>query len=441
MMMETGWQRAVPRACLTRSTVVLAVLAIIAVMLLPSVSAEQPGVPTGLPSLLASASTELSLSSAATKVVSQELTSAHAQYDGKFGYSVAISGSTVVVGAPFEKDGVGHAYLINITTGLVKTLNTPPAKPGGYQDGGLFGFSVAASGSTVVVGAPFDAAAGRGSTAGRAFTFSAGTGDLISTLVSPNAQGGGDFGWSVAISGTTVVVGAPGETVSGEYGAGHAYAFSAATGHLISTLTSPNAQGGGNFGFSAAISGTTVLVGAPFENASGDSEAGHAYTFKAATGSLISTLTSPNAQNYGWFGYSVGVSRTTVVVGAPYENASGEIRGGHAYTFNAATGDLISTLTSPHVQFFGTFGYAVGASDTTVVVGALYENVPRAVEAGYAYTFNAATGSQISTLISPNAQAYGNFGYGVAVSGTTVVVGAPFEKASGHFEAGHAYVF
>ena len=302
--------------------------------------------------------------------------------------------------------------------------------------GGFFGNSVAISGTTVVVGAPGETASGD-SFAGHAYIISTKTG-LVSVLTSPNPQFSGWFGFSVAISGTTAVVGAPYETASGENAAGHAYTFNATTGDPISTLTSPNVQALGYFGMSVAISGTTVVVGAWGENVSGESDAGHAYTFSATTGDLISTLTSPNAIAGGLFGNAVAISGTTVVVGAPGETG---IHAGHAYTFSATTGDLILTLTSPNAQDGGGFGWSVAMSGTTVVVGAPYETASGMCDAGHAYTFSATSGGLISTLTSPNAQTDGDFGISVAISGTTVVVGAWGETASGQSGSGHAYIF
>src|SRR5208337_1975303 len=56
-------------------------------------------------------------------------------------------------------------------------------------------------------------------------------------LTSPNAQGGGGFGDSVAIGGTTVVVGAPGETVSGHANAGHVYVWPTFEPVYVATFT------------------------------------------------------------------------------------------------------------------------------------------------------------------------------------------------------------
>jgi hypothetical protein len=280
-----------------------------------------------------------------------------------------------------------------------------------------------------------------GEGAGHVYVFNAMTGALIHTLTSPNPQFLGSFGISVAISGSTVVVGADNENASGYEYAGHVYIFKATSGALIHTLTSPNARTVGQFGFSVAISGTTAVIGATGENVSGKVGAGHAYVFKTTSGALISTLTSPNAQYEGRFGWSVAINDARVVVGALLETVSGNIGAGHVYVFRATTGALISTLTSPNAQTNGYFGGSVGVSGTKVVVGALTEDASGIASAGHAYVFKAASGTLISTLTSPNGQIDGNFGSSVAISGTTVMVGADFETASGHSEAGHAYVF
>src|SRR5881396_2849689 len=256
--------------------------------------------------------------------------------------------------------------------------------------------------------------------------------DNTITLTSPNAQTGGAFGSSVAVNegDPIVVVGAFDESAGtpAQPFAGHAYVLDTTTG-LITTLTSPNAQTDGEFGFSVAVSGTTVVVGAPGESAGtpAQTQAGNAYVFDATDGSLITTLTSPNAQTDGVFGSSVGVSGTTVVVGAPDESAGtpAQLDAGNAYVFDATDGSLITTLTSPNVQTGGDFGSSVAVSGTTVVVGAPLESAgtPAQPLAGHAYVFDASTGFLTpTTLTSPNAQTDGFFGSSVAVNETTPIV-------------------
>ena len=372
------------------------------------------------------------------------LTSPNAQNFGWFGSSVAINENDpiVVVGASLENANAvpkaGHAYVLDTTTGLITTLTSPTPQSTVFDRG--FGFSVSISGTTVVVGAPEETANAL-SGAGHAYVFDATTGSLITTLTSPNAQMNGEFGFSVSISGTTVVVGATFETANAQSFAGHAYVFDATDGSLITTLTSPTPQSPGNFGSSVSISGTTVVVGARIETANALFGAGHAYVFDATTGSLITTLTSPNAQISGMFGDSVSISGTTVVVGAPDETANALPFAGHAYVFDASTGSPIASLTSPSAQGGGLFGISVSVGCTSVVVGASEETANGQQVAGHAYSFDATAGFLATTLTSPNVQVGGEFGTSVAVSGRTVVVGALFETGSGFTQAGHAYIF
>jgi hypothetical protein len=142
----------------------------------------------------------------------------------------------------------------------------------------MFGTSVAAIGNTVVVGAP-GYGLSQQSSAGYAYLFDARSGLFIGTVTSPNASPAGEFGYSIAARGNILVVGAPGETVNGRFGAGHAYAFNMDTSTLISVMASPNPQFGGVFGLSVATSSNIVAVGAPQETVNGDAYAGRTYTF------------------------------------------------------------------------------------------------------------------------------------------------------------------
>jgi len=253
----------------------------------------------------------------------------------------------------------------------------------------------------------------------------------IVTLASPNPQFNGEFGYSVAISGNVVVVGAPEENVSGYTQAGSAYVFNAQTGSLVAKLVDPNSQYYGEFGYFVAIIGNDVVVG-------GD---GNAYTFNAQTCTLIAIQQSPNLQDSEVAGYSVATSGNVVVVGAPFANVSSDGYAGDANISNAATGALIATLRSPNLQYFGYFGESVATSGNFVVASAPGETVGGNSSAGRAYAFNAQTGALVTTLASADPQYNGNFGLSVAISGSVTVVGAPGETVDGEAYAGRAYIF
>lgn len=368
------------------------------------------------------------------------LKSPEPQEGGWFGLNVGISGGLSIVGAPFETvEGnslAGDVYVYNSTTGAyLRTLTSPYPQPSGD-----FGFCIFLSGELAIVGAPGESSNGYVG-AGNAYIFDVETGSLVQSLTSPNAQDSGGFGGAVAISGNLAIVGAYNENVGGHDGAGRAYVFEASTGALVDTLSSPNSQALGSFGTSVAISGNLAVVGAVGETVQKDSAAGRAYVFRAKTGRLVQTLTSPNAQDNGWFGTSVDIMGNNSIVSAPLETADGYSQAGHAYLFNPYTGALIESLTSPNAQTGGLFGVYVATNGNVAVVGANGETADGLKEAGNAYLFNANTGALIKTLNSPKAQTDGLFGEAVAIDGGLTIIGAPTEKADGHPQAGHAYIF
>ena len=95
---------------------------------------------------------------------------------------------------------------------------------------------------------------------GAAYVFDATTGNLLFTLANPHPVPGDRFGSSVAISGNTIIVGTPDYYVAKQY-VGAVYIFDASTGNLILTLANPTPTYGDQFGCSVAIAGSTVVVG------------------------------------------------------------------------------------------------------------------------------------------------------------------------------------
>lgn len=369
------------------------------------------------------------------------LSSPHSQLDGAFGTSVAVSGGIVAVGSYQENasgfTAAGVAYLFSLKGGhLLKTLSSPNP-----QASARFGWSVAIGGGVVVVGAPSETVSGVAD-AGRAYVFST-TGSLLATLVSPGLTNGGVFGSAVGVSGSRIIVGAPFESIPGHTAVGHAYLFKK-TGALIAQLTSPLAEFFENdnfslFGSAVAISGQNAIVGACQEDAPGFSGAGHAYVFRSSTGVLEQILTSPAPQAGGCFGSSVAVHGQTVIVGAQFENVGSFSESGHAYGFRASTGQLTAVFTAPSQANQSYFGASVAVSRAGVLVGAPDAPHESVVEAGQAYTFTLG-GSLMSAFVSPSPQGVGTFGASVAASGAILVVGAPGEEAGGYSGAGQVYV-
>jgi len=201
----------------------------------------------------------------------------------QFGYSVAGVGTNALIGAPTKTVGglanVGQAYLFNANTGaLLQTYNKPNPAVGDF-----FGFSVAGVGANALIGAYGD---DTGATdAGSAYLFDDTTGTLLRTFNNPNPAPGDFFGRSVAAVGTDVLIGVP-SADTGATDAGAAYLFNGATGALLQTFNNPNGVGGqGNeFGWSVAVAGSNVVIGSHLDSKAAPT-AGAGYLFDT-TGNL-----------------------------------------------------------------------------------------------------------------------------------------------------------
>jgi hypothetical protein len=240
-----------------------------------------------------------------------------------FGFRVAISGTTAIVGAFGHASIAGRAYVFTKTaTGWKQVAELEGSDTAALDD---FGSSVAISGTTAVVGAD-----GYGNSAGRAYVFTkTATGwKQVAELKGSDTAALDDFGISVAISGTTAVVGADGYGNS----AGRAYVFTkTATGwRQTAELKGSDTASLNGFGVSVAISGTTAVVSATTYGHA--SVIGRAYLFtKTATGWRQTAELKASHTGLWKFVDSVAISGTTVMVGAP----SDANLAGRAYVFEA----------------------------------------------------------------------------------------------------------
>ena len=181
-----------------------------------------------------------------------------------------------------------------------------------------FGFSVAISGARVVVGAPFDIVSDLSAGTAYVYDLSSATPTVpVATLNNPDAEGSDQFGSSVAISETRVIVGAFADD-TGAGNAGSAYVYDLPQQRPVATLNNPGPAASDQFGFSVAVSGSRVVVGA-YQDDAGETNAGSAYVYDLSSGSPTvptATLNNPAPAAHDFFGNSVAISGTRVVVGA-----------------------------------------------------------------------------------------------------------------------------
>ena len=150
-------------------------------------------------------------------------------------------------------------------------------------------------------------------------------------LVPTDGASGDIFGYDVAISGDTALIGSPYDDDMGSY-SGSVYVFirqDDGTGQEVQKLTPADGETYDNFGRSVAISGDTAVIGAMGDDDKGFNS-GSGYVYTKIDGKWIGNgkIVPENGEAYDWFGYSVAISGSTALFGAP---RAGEENGGSAY--------------------------------------------------------------------------------------------------------------
>jgi trimeric autotransporter adhesin len=289
------------------------------------------------------------------------------------------------------------------------------------------------------------------------------------------------FGSAMAVEGDTMVVSAPGESSSSStvntglsnnsaISAGAVYVFVRSGGIWTQQayLKAKNAESGDEFGNSVALSGDTLVVGAPLEDSgstgvNGESSnntagaAGAAYVFVRSGNSWTQQayLKASNTEGDDRFGERVAISGNTIVVGARGESSNSGINGdednnalpgaGAAYVFvrTGSTWKQQAYLKASNPGNSDFFGTDVGVSGNTIAVGARNEasnatgvngnqadNTAGAAGAVYVFVRTGSTWSQQAYIKASNTAASDTFGAALSLSGDALLVGANGEDSN-----------
>ncbi len=424
----------------------------------------------------------------------------------QFGENIALSGDTLVVGVPGESsdatgidgdqtnndaDQSGAVYVFRRTGGT--WAQEAYIKASNAEANDEFGYSVAISGDTLVVGAwkedsnatgvGGDQSSSGADAAGAAYVFvrTGTTWTQEAYLKASNTARFYRFGGSVAISGDTVAVGSPresgastgvgGDPSPGSSSSGAVYVFkrTGTTWAQEAYVKASNTGSSDHFGTCLALSGDTLAVGAPDEmsNATGidgdesdDSlaAAGAVYVFER-TGTAWAQeayVKASNTEAQDTFASSVALSGDTLAVGAwrDSSNATG-IDGDQSNNDTAASGAVYvfertgtawahqAYVTASNTAFNAALGHSVALVGDLLVAGAWGEpsnatgvngdqTDTSAQDSGAVYVFRrtGTTWAQEAYVKASNTEGTDQFGIGVALSGETVVVGANQEESN-----------
>ena len=416
-----------------------------------------------------------------------------------FAASVAISDDTIVIGAQNESSsatgvngdqfadtagaaGAAYVFVRNGSTwsqqAYLKASNTDPIDHFGYQVAVLDDtIAVAAiSEDSLATGVNGDQGDNDALSSGAVYVFTR-TGTTWSQqayVKASNTEQGDEFGFTVALSGQTLVVAADDEDsaalgVNGNQldntalGAGAIYVFvrSGTTWSQQAYIKASNTETADRFGWSASISGDTLAVGAIGEDSKvtgingnqGDNQAvqsGAAYVFvrSGTTWSQQAYIKASNTGAQDGFGFALGLSGESLVVGAQGEdsNATGingsqnnnsEASAGAAYLFRrtGTTWAQFAYIKASNTQNADVFGIAVGLDGDLLVVGAQGE-ASNASGINGTQTNNQAGNAGAAYAFDLDLDAWGDLGSGLAG-----VAGVPSLTGTGPMSAGSSNQF
>jgi hypothetical protein len=398
-----------------------------------------------------------------TKLVASDRASAD-----QFGYWVDIDGTYAVSGAVFEDPGgqsnAGAAYVYSRNTSGVwsqrKKLTAPTPAAGDY-----FGRSVAIDGTLIAVGARgYD---GTYVDEGRVFIYRYSLTPfpdwiLETEITSPLLRAGDNFGYSVALEGSTLVVGAYGDDSGSANNSGAAYVFTRsydprtqiATWTEAAKLKATSPVAGDQFGLSVALSPDEqrILVGSPRDDEIAAPDSGAAYVFGDSGSGWAQThkFTKSSSRAGDQFGYAVALSNTRALIGAPlWDGSLGSTSNqGAAYAFYKhpiAGWNSGNTLTAPVSPAAGDrLGWTVALdnANNVAVAGAYSHNTP-AADAGSAFIWQFdGVIWQFWQQVNAGDYATGDqFGWRIGLSASDAIIGARYEDPGGLADAGAAYVY
>ncbi len=374
------------------------------------------------------------------------------QYEN-FGTSFALSGNTALIGVPHATVGTnqlqGAVYVFSDENGTWTQTQKLTASDGASGDN--FGISIALDGDTAIIGA-YDATVGNvpnlSQGAAYVFTESGGTWTQKQKLTASDGSPYAGFGLTVALDGTTAIVGAYSQTVGRNVYQGAAYVFNYANGGWTQTqeLTASDGATFDNFSNSLAFVGSTALIGASNAAVGSNGYQGKVYVFTNAGGGTwdqAQILTAADGAAQQRFGNAVALDGTTALIGDSGATVGGNVYQGSVYVFADDNG--IWTQTQELAASDGTasdgFGFSVALDGDTALIGAANAAIGSNNLQGAAYLFADFGGSwtQTAKLIATDGAAGDGFGDWVALDGTNALIGAYNATIGGNFAQGAAY--
>ncbi len=372
-------------------------------------------------------------------------------HDGKaedsFGYSVAIDGTTALIGAHkadaknIQNSGAAYVYSLGPTGWQQQAkLIAEPA----YADDTLGG-NVALKNHIAILGVI--RRDDRGEDAGAVFAFEreANTWLQKQILTAIDAKAGDAFGQSIALTSRFLIIGAPhSDAPHKDSGAAYVYEREKDAWQFQSKLTAKDGASGDLFGISVAIDGDTVLVGADLNDEQAE-EAGavYAYTYDGKEWNHQAKLMANDGDKTDIFGVRVALFGDTALISARRDDIVGVGKdAGSAYIFERTKGKWVQAqkLVAPDGEADDRFGRGVALNKETALISAMHHDAI-GKNAGALYVFKKQQGQwrYTSKMVAHDGMPEDRFGWNLALSNNTALIATPHRDDKGN-GSGTAYV-
>lgn len=371
--------------------------------------------------------------------------------DGKagdaFGYSAAIDGTTVLVGAhKADMNGVvdsGAAYIYVLSDSGWRQQAKLFANP--YISEDMLGGNVALKNDIAMLGVM--RRDDKGEDSGAVFSFERHSDSWLQSqvLTAPDARPGDAFGQSIALTDKLLVIGAPrSDSLGTDSGAVYVYKREDGRWCFQAKITASDGAEGDLFGISVAIDEKTVLVGADLHDEKAD-DAGAVYVFTEGNSQWIqeAKLMANDGEKSDIFGVRVAISEDTALISARRDDIEGTGEdAGSAYIFVRSGGVWRQEvkLTSPDGMADDRFGRGVALSGTTAVISAMNHDANgRDTGAVYVYKRHEGSWQFSSKVLAKNSEPDDRFGWNLSMSDDAAVIVSPNNDINGQ-ESGAIYI-
>jgi hypothetical protein len=376
----------------------------------------------------------------------QKVIASNGQPHDAFGQSIALRGTTALIGAVDVNNWEGAIYVFTQTNGVWTEGQEFMADDGAPGDQATFGTAIMIDGDTAVIGA-LGATVNGHPNQGAAYVFKEtdGTWNQVAKLVADDGDANNYFGQAAAIAGAHIVVGAYGASVGGNalQGAAYVYRNVGGTWTFVKKLVADDGVGGEFFGRSVAMSGSRALVGAPYASVDGTAARGAVYMYDGSTSDWTQTakIVADSGNPGDAFAFSLAATPTRMVAGA--NGVAGGQGAAFVFADQGGSFEQEARLVADDGAAGDDLGYAVAIFDSTVIVGADRAPIGSNTQQGAAYVFKFEDGAwtQTQKLTSSDRQTDEFFGAFVALSDQSALVGVPYATVDGNAVQGAAYFY